>query len=140
MRGGVKTYMPEKNGLYIGSLARGALSERADVEIRRALENIADKNTDWKKSRKVTLTLDFKALDEDRESIGLSLQAKSSISPYNAVTTQIYIDRDENGRIIAQEFIKGQMKDQILIDTGTGEILSEKKAPGKSGKVIGIDR
>jgi hypothetical protein len=52
--------------LNIANLARGALLERADVEIKRALENIADKNTDYKKARKVTLTLEFKALDETR--------------------------------------------------------------------------
>jgi hypothetical protein len=45
--------------------------------------------------------------------------------PYNAVSTQIYIDKDENGEVVAQEFVKGQMKDQIAIDTETGEILSE---------------
>ena len=125
--------------LNIANLAKGALLERADVEIKRALENITDKNTDWKKSRKVTLTLDFKSLDEDRESIRVDLQAKSSIAPYNAVSTQIYIDKDENGEVVAQEFTKGQMKNQIVIDTDTGEILSEEKQPnGKGLRVVGV--
>lgn len=127
--------------LNIINLAKGALLERADVEIKRALENIADKNTDWKKARKVTLTLDFKALDETRESVRVDLQAKSSILPYNAVTTQIYIDRDDSGEVVAQEFVKGQMKNQIAIDTDTGEILSEEKQQeGKGLKVVGIKR
>lgn len=127
--------------LNIANLAKGALLERADVEIKRALENIADKNTDFKKSRKVTLTLDFRALDEAREAIRVDLQAKSSIAPYNAVSTQIYIDKDEHGEVVAQEYVKGQIKDQIAIDTETGEILSEENQQEGSGrKVVGIRR
>lgn len=127
--------------LNIANLAKGALLERADVEIKRILENISDKNTDFKKARKLTLTLDFKALDEDREAIKVDLQAKSSIAPYNAVSTQIYIDKDDNGEVVAQEFVKGQMKDQIILDADTGEILSEGNQAGSKGrKVVGINR
>jgi hypothetical protein len=136
-RKGGKVNMEKMN---IANLAKGALLERADVEIKRALENIADPNTDWKKSRKVTLTIDFKARDEGRDSISVGLQAKSSISPYNPVSTQIYIDKDDNGNIVAQEFVKGQMKDQIVIDGGTGEILSEEPETGRGRKVVGIKR
>lgn len=125
--------------LNIANLAKGALLERADVEIKRALENIADKNTDWKKSRKVTLTLDFKAMDDTREAIKVDLQAKSSIAPYNAVSTQIFIDKDETGELVAQEFVKGQMKDQISIDAETGEILSDSESK-KGRKIVGINR
>lgn len=124
--------------LNIANLAKGALLERADIEIKKVLENISDKNTDWKKSRKVTLTLDFKAMDESREAIKVDLQAKSSVAPYNPVSTQIFIDKNENGEVVAQEFVKGQMKDQIAIDTDTGEILENK--PVKGHKIVGINR
>jgi hypothetical protein len=127
--------------LNIANIARGALLERADVEIQRALENIADKNTDWKKSRKVTLTLDFQAMDDSREAISVDLQAKSSIAPYSAVSTQIYIDTDDSGEIVAQEFTRGQMKNQVVIDVESGEIISgEKPTSNKGQKVVGINR
>ena len=122
--------------LNILNLARGALIERADFEVRRVLENIADLNTDWKKGRKITLTFDFKAMDEKRDAIKVDLQAKSSIMPYNAVSTQIYIDKDESGVVVAQEFVKGQMKDQVKIDEDTGEIVEDKPAKGR--KIVGI--
>jgi hypothetical protein len=122
--------------LNITNLAKGALFERADVEVKRVLENITDQNTDWKKARKITLTLEFKALDESRESVKVDLQAKSSISPYTPVTTQVYIDKDETGEIVAQEFVKGQMKDQVKIDEDTGEIVEDKPAKGR--KIVGI--
>jgi hypothetical protein len=127
--------------LNIANIARGALLERADVEIQRALENIADKNTDWKKSRKVTLTLDFQAMDDSREAISVDLQAKSSIAPYSAVSTQIYIDTDDSGEIVAQEFTRGQMKNQVVIDVDSGEIISDEKPSSSKGqKVVGINR
>ena len=122
--------------LNITNLAKGALFERADVEVKRVLENITDQNTDWKKARKITLTLEFKALDESRESVKVDLQAKSFISPYTPVTTQVYIDKDETGEIVAQEFVKGQMKDQVKIDEDTGEIVEDKPAKGR--KIVGI--
>lgn len=127
--------------LNIANIAKGALLERADVEIKRVLENIADHNTDYKKARKITLTLDFRALDESREAIKVDLQAKSSIAPYNAVTTQLYVDRDQHGEIVAQEFVKGQMKGQVTIDVDTGEILAEENRPKNKGlHVVGIKR
>jgi len=122
--------------LNITNLAKGALLERADVEVKRVLENITDQNTDWKKARKITLTLEFKALDESRESVKVDLQAKSSISPYTPVTTQVYIDKDETGEVVAQEFVKGQMKDQVKIDEDTGEIVEDKPVRGR--KIVGI--
>lgn len=130
--------MPSSEKINIASIARGALLERADIEISRVLENIADKNTDWKKSRKVTLTLDFKALDQARDNIKVELSAKSSISPYNPVLTQVYIDKDENGKVVAQEYIKGQMKDQVSIDAETGEIIEPEKTNNR--KIVNINR
>lgn len=125
--------------LDIANLAKGALLERADVEIKRVLENIADQNTAWKASRKVTLTLGFKAMDDSREAIQVDLQAKSTIVPYNAVSTQIFIDRDAQGEVVAQEFVKGQMKGQVSIDEETGEIIDSDKS-FKGRKIVGINR
>lgn len=106
----------------IAELARGALNERADIEVARVLNNIYDKNTPWKKARKVTLTLEFKANDESRESVSLNIEAKSSIAPYNSVTTQIYLGKDSSGNIVAEEYTRGTMPGQVSIDSGSGGI------------------
>lgn len=112
----------------IGELARGALNERADVEVQRVLENINDKNTSWKKSRKVTLTLEFKANDENRDSVSVSIQAKSSIAPYSEVTTQLWLGKDNSGNIIAEEYVKGALPGQVVVDTSIGEIVDPKES------------
>ncbi|HYF75275.1 MAG TPA: hypothetical protein VD757_01700 [Candidatus Nitrosocosmicus sp.] len=114
--------------LNIANIARGALIERADVEVQNVLNNIYDKNTDWRKKRKVTLTLEFKALDESRDTVVVDLQAKSSVAPYNTVTTQIFLEKDKDGQVIAEEFLKGTIPGQVdLVDTETGEILDRSK-------------
>jgi hypothetical protein len=127
--------------LNIANIARGALLERSDIEIDNVLKNILDKNTDWRKARKVTLEIGFKATDESRETVFVELKAKSSISPYNPVMTQLSVGKDNDGKVQAAEFAKGTMPGQqpIIVDgvdTGTGEIVGE----GKGRKVLNINR
>lgn len=129
--------------LNIANIARGALLERADVEIDKVLQNIVDKNTDFKKSRKVTLELEFKATDETREAVAVALKAKSSVQPYNPVITQIFVGKDSEGQVVAEEYIrnKGVIPGQtgIQVDTETGEIVE----PGDNNagrKIVNINR
>jgi hypothetical protein len=122
--------------INIANIAKGALVEQADTEIKKILENIADPNTDIKKKRTLTIKVDF--IPTDRESSVIQIQTKSSIVPYNAVTTQVYIGKDSDGTVVAEEFVKGQMKDQVKIDEDTGEILSQPTSKGK--KILNINR
>jgi hypothetical protein len=129
--------------LNIANIAKGSLPERADIEIEKVLQNILDKNTDWKKARKVTLELEFKATNESREDVTVSLTAKSSVSPYNPVRTQIYVGKDESGKVKAEEYVRGTTPGQLpitVIDKETGEILEESKSPGTGRKVVNINR
>ena len=106
-----------QENMNIANLAKGALIERADIEIQRVLDNISDLNTDWRKIRKVTLTVDFKALDESRESVIVDLQAKSSVAPYNAVRTNLWLGKDNSGNVVAEEYVKGTMPGQVELDS-----------------------
>jgi hypothetical protein len=121
--------------INIANLAKGALVEQAESEIQRVLDNIADPNTDPKKARKVQITLTFKPMDRDAASI--EIQTKSSIIPYNAVTTQVFIGKDNNGNVMAAEYQKGTIPGQasLIVDTETGEIVKE---AGK--KILNINR
>lgn len=117
--------MQNENTLNIANIARGAFVEIADVEIANALNNIMDKNTNFKKARKVTLTLEFRATDESRETVMVDLHAKSSIAPYNPVSTQLYVGK-ENGVLKAQEFNRGTIPGQTeIVDKETGETVTE---------------
>jgi hypothetical protein len=108
--------------LQIGELAKGAVNERVAVEIDKVLENIADPNTLPTKVRKVTVTLVFKP-DKQREMIDVAIEAKSSVCPYDALSTKICLGKDSNGKVIAEEYSKGQMPGQSKIDVETGEIV-----------------
>ena len=132
--------------LNIANIAMGALLERADIEIDNVLRNILDKNTDYKKKRKVTLEITFAAMDESREKVAVELKAKSSVSPYNPVITQVFVGKDSEGQIKAEEFIRnkdviaGQAGIQFIndkeVDTASGEILG--RTEGK--KIVNINR
>lgn len=123
--------------INIANIARGGIIEQSDGEIIKVLENIADKNTDWKKKRKVQVELTFQCMDESRDTVGVAIQTKSTVSPYKPIATQFYLGKDEEGKVVVEEFIKGQMKGQVVVDTNTGEILSEEK---ETRKIVNINR
>lgn len=117
--------MSDEKTLNIANIARGALVEISDVEITNALNNIIDKNTDFKKARKVTLTIEFRATDESRETVMVDLHAKSALAPYKPVSTQLYVGK-ENGVLKAQEFNRGTIPGQTeIVDNETGEIVTD---------------
>jgi hypothetical protein len=129
--------------LNIANIARGALMERAGVEIDNVLNNILDKNTDFKKARKVTLEIIFKARDESRENVDVELKAKSSVSPYNPVITQVFVGRDNEGQVVAEEYIRNRDvlpgQTGIQVDAETGEVVEPgEKTAGR--KIVNINR
>ena len=111
--------------INIAEIARGALIEQTDDEVKKVVANILDLNTDLKKARKVQITITFKPTD--RESCNLEIQTKSTLVPPNAVGTQIYMGKDNAGNVVAAEYVKGTIPGQESIDYETGEILEDKK-------------
>jgi hypothetical protein len=123
--------MPER--IDISNLAMGAIIERTGDEVQKALENIADRNTDWKKKRKITVDIVLQPRSEKRDDISVDIQVKNSIAPYMPIATQLYIGTDSKGNVVAEEYSKGQMIGQMSIDTDTGEILNDKKVVNMKG-------
>lgn len=118
--------MNELEGIInIAELAQGALVELAEDEIRKIIENISDPNTDAKKARKLTITLTFKPLKE-RDMVNTEIQAKSSLAPYTPIETTICVGKDKTGKVVAEEYRRGQMAGQVEVDTETGEIKDRK--------------
>jgi hypothetical protein len=118
--------MSEK--IDITNLAMGALVERTADEFQKTLENIADRNTDWKKKRKLSIEIVIYARSEKRDDVAVDIQVKNSIAPYMPIATQLYVDTDNSGNIVAQEYTKGTIPGQApLVDKETGEILNDKK-------------
>jgi hypothetical protein len=111
--------------INIAELAQGALVELAEDEIKKIIENIYDPNTDAKKARKLTLTLTFKP-QKDRDMVNTEIQAKSSLAPYTPIETTICVGKDAKGKVIAEEYRKGQIAGQVEVNTDTGEIKNTK--------------
>lgn len=119
--------------------AQGALAEKANKELQRAFENIADPNTDHKKSRKVTITIELKPT-EGRDVIITSVTAKSTLAPAKSVETQILLGYQGN-RIIGKELhsgIPGQsfFDDAGTVKTDTGEPVEETETTATDNKVV----
>ena len=70
-------------------MARGAITERVDYEMGRVLQNILDVNTKAAAKRKITLTVEFLP-DDERQTISVSVTAKSALQPTVPVKTALY--------------------------------------------------
>jgi hypothetical protein len=86
-------------------MAQGAIMEQVNVEVGRIVDNILDVNTEAKKKRTLTLTVDF-VPSADRSQVAISATAKSKLLPNNAVQTTIYVGADTTtGEIQAVEMV-----------------------------------
>lgn len=109
--------------INLETFANGALAERMNQGLKEVLENIADKNTDSKPKRKLTLDMTF-STDEERELTEVTITAKVKLAPRSAIATKIIIDKDLNGEVLGTEF-KKQVKGQtyMKVDNETGEVF-----------------
>lgn len=106
----------------LNNFSEGALRERIEQEVQKVLENIADPNTDAKKSRKVTATLTFKA-NENRKMAEVIIDVKSTILQASPVATVMLIDHNSESVVGAElkSGIAGQTYfdgEQVRTDTG----------------------
>lgn len=113
----------------LNTFSDGALAERANSEIQKVLENIADPNTDPSKARKLTITIEFKA-DENRDIVRSSVVAKTTLAPAKKLESKILLDFDRNGKVTGAE-LKSGMKGQTFI-TDKGEVAED------NGKIIDL--
>lgn len=86
-------------------MAQGAIMEQVNVEVSKIVDNILDLNTDPKKKRTLSLTVDF-VPTQDRSQVAINATAKSKLLPNNAVQTTIYVGADsKTGEIQAVEMV-----------------------------------
>ena len=103
------------NNINVLELAKGAIQEQITNELGKVLNNLADPNTDYKAKRKLTVVLEF-AVDENRESVACSGQAKATLAPVKPILTRLNLDTDRQGNAVAVEYVKPEG------DSGTAEI------------------
>jgi hypothetical protein len=115
------------NIVDLNDFAGGAVAERFNLELQKALENIADPNTDPKKARKVTLTVTLTG-NENRDIASVKVQTKSTLAPAKDTETAIVLDYDSKGKVTGAE-LKSGVKGQAYI-TENGEVADD------TGKII----
>lgn len=86
-------------------MAQGAIMEQVNVEVGKIVDNILDINTEAKKKRTLTLTVDF-IPDANRSQVAITATAKSKLLPNNAIQTTLYVGADSStGEIQAVEMV-----------------------------------
>ncbi|HGS8878330.1 TPA: hypothetical protein ACMWLU_001679 [Clostridioides difficile] len=112
--------------IALEKFAGGVLKEKFNTELQKVLDNIADPNTDFKKTRKISLEIVFKA-NEDRDLAEVDIKSKATIVEAKATTTKVIIGKDlETGRVEASEF-KNQVAGQLVMDIPDSEETNEKE-------------
>ena len=104
--------MQEIDKASLLEMAGGAIKERADYELTRAIENITDPNTNPTAKRVITIKLTLQP-DAERKMITVTAQAQSKLEPTVPVKTALCLTGDDvNGEAVIAEMvpqIPGQM-------------------------------
>ena len=100
--------------LNIETLYNGGAIERIRGELQRALDNIADPNTEAKKPRKVKLEVTIKP-NEHRNMAELIVSTSCTLQPAAPLETSIIIDKDISGKAVAAELANGENLGQMAL-------------------------
>ena len=121
-----------KTGISFLKLAGGGITELLDYELSKLLENVRDPNTEAKKKRKITMTIEI-APDENQGHMTAKVDIKSSLAPVNGLQTYLYCSETEDGEIQAQELMapgsdpnQGRLWEPG-VDRETGEVLIQER-------------
>jgi len=99
--------------LTVETLCGGGAVEALHFEVQRALDNIADPNTEAKKTREVTLKIKIKPNDA-RNMATVMVQTSSKLIPAAPLETAIIIDMDGN-KAVAAELYGGENPGQLTL-------------------------
>lgn len=107
--------MKELDRTSILRMAMGAIEERVNYGMGGVLDNILDINTEAKKKRRLTVTLDFLP-DADRRTIQVTAAVKSTLVPTDPVLTSLYVSSNPtNGEMEVYEMVP-QIPGQYAMD------------------------
>lgn len=93
--------MSEPQSVTLSNLAEGAAEELFGAAFRQVLENIDDPNTDWKKPRRITLSITVYT-DELRKNGEIEVAVNTKLPGVKPVNTRIFMGR-HLGKLAAVE-------------------------------------
>lgn len=118
-----------KDHTNIATIGGGAAAERFDIEMQRALENIADINTPWKKPREVTIKVKLLP-NEDRNNIAVDIESSVKLAGFETVGSRLFVGRAE-GKFVAIEHNPQQL--QLDLDKQNAPVPLQSVSNGSDG-------
>lgn len=103
MAGEVKTFFEQHEKATVLTLCKGTLPDLVQRELEKAIANVLDVNTPWKKKREVTLKLVL-TTDENRDSIRVEAVTGSKLAPFHGETGVVYAAQQRGGAVVAVVF------------------------------------
>jgi hypothetical protein len=86
--------------INIGNINDGAIIDAFDIELRKALENIADLNTPATATRVVTISLSLKP-HSDRVTIESEVRSGSKLATIEVHKSKCFLGKAEDGTLVA---------------------------------------
>ena len=117
--------------ITLANLADSGVGEKFDREIGAALKNVRDPNRHWKQPRKITLTVTFKAIDEQCEELQMESKVETKFAGMKPEVDRAYLGVDDRGRIVAAT-IDPRQRDLFGEDAGE-DINPIKPGSGQEG-------
>jgi len=99
--------LSEEKNVSLASLSEGAAIERFDLALQEVLTNIMDPNTDWKKTRTVTLKMTIKP-NENRDISGYIVDVDKKLAPIKPFGNTLFTGQDKDGKGYATEHVSNQ--------------------------------
>lgn len=120
--------MKKQINFQLSEIAEGGLQEKFDHEIKRVIDNILNPNTDAKRKRKVNITIALTP-SENRDTVNIDTEVKSTLVPENGVSTTLLVGRDAKQQLAANELKSGTPGQTFIGDDGdlktdTGESVA----------------
>lgn len=101
--------------IILSKLSEGAVQQKLDGELEKVFNNIHDLNTEAKKKRAITITLEF-IPDEKRQVVNLTTKFSTKLAPVEELDTTILTDKDLTTGLIAAKELKSNAPGQTYID------------------------
>lgn len=111
------------------TLAQGAVIELFQVELQRALDDIADPNRKAEDAREVTFKVRI-IPEEDRESADVAISARTKLGTLRTVNTRLYLGQAKGVNVAVEHNPKQAQLFDEHVNTQTGEITNNPKVAG----------
>ena len=119
----------------LNEIMGGGLQEQFSKAFERVIENLADPNTSFKESRKITIELKF-TQNEARDDVSCAVSVKEKLATQAPMQTAFVVGKNlKTGETFAEEYgrhshPKEQLAfDEMDVDHEPGEILDEQPKP-----------